>query len=152
MRAFSIVAIPFTFDRTSNVSNTYPLMNICSGVIMRNEDAEKLLQASLIGEQEIGEAVSKKFNSTTTFFARIKKVMLSTFVLQVSIALQPVVEIKTHPYDRAVFQRLAVIAMSRTVDLRDILTYELRPVPLSLAKPNGNMNKTAKSKLMHARA
>ena len=38
--------------------------------------------------------------------------------------------------------------MSRTVDLSDILTYELGPVPLSLAKPNGNMNKTVKSKLM----
>ena len=74
--------------------------------------------------------------------------MLPTFVLQVSIALQPIVKIKTHPYDRKVFQRLAVIAMSRTVDLRDILTYELGAVPLSLAKPNGNMNKTTKSKLM----
>ena len=99
MRTFSIVAIPFTFDRTSNVSNTYPLMNICSGVIMRNEDAEKLLQVSLIGEQEIGEAVSKRFNSATTFFSRIKNVMLPTFVLQASIVLQPIVEIKTHPYD-----------------------------------------------------
>ena len=38
--------------------------------------------------------------------------------------------------------------MSRTVDLTDIITYELGPIPLSLAKPNGNMNKTAKSKLM----
>ena len=37
--------------------------------------------------------------------------------------------------------------MSRTVDFRDILTYELRPVTLSLAKPNGNMNKTVKTKL-----
>ena len=81
------------------------------------------------------------------FFARIKKVILPT-LLQASIALQPIVEIKTHPDDRKVFQRLAVISMSRTVDLRDILTYELGPVPLSLAKPNGNMNKTAKSKLM----
>ena len=48
-------------------------MNISSSAVMRNEDAEKLLQTKLIGEQEIGEAVSKKFNSTTTFFARIKK-------------------------------------------------------------------------------
>ena len=120
-RAFSRVANPFTFDRTSDVNNNYPLMNICSGVIMRNEDAEKLLQASLIGEQENGEAVSKKFNSTTTFFVRIKKVMLPAFVLQASIALQPIVEMKTHPYGRKVFQRLVVIAMSHTVDLRDIL-------------------------------
>ena len=145
---FSRVANPFTFDRTSGVNINYPLINICSGVVMRNEGAEKILQASLIEEQEIGEAVSKKFNSTTIVFARIKKVMLPTFALQASTALQPIVEIKTHPYDRKVFQRLAVIAMSRTVDLRDILTYELGPVPLLLAKPNGNMNKTAKSKLM----
>ena len=148
LRAFSRLANTFTFDRTSDVNNNYPLMNICSGVVTRNEDAEKLLQASLIGEQKIAEAVSKKFNSTTTFFARIKKVMRPTFVLQASIALQPIVEIKTHPYDRKLLQKMAVIAMSRTVDLRDILTYELGPVPLSLAKPNGNMNKTAKSKLM----
>ena len=38
--------------------------------------------------------------------------------------------------------------MSCTVDLREILTYKLGPLPLSLTKPNGNMNKTAKSKLM----
>ena len=66
--AFSRVANQFRFVRTSDVNNNYPLMNIWSGVVMRNEDAEKLLQASLIGEQEIDEAVSKKFNSTTTFF------------------------------------------------------------------------------------
>ena len=75
LRAFSRVANTFTFDRTSDVNNNYPLMSICSGVVTRNGDAEKLLQASLIGEQKIAEAVSKKFNSTTTFFARIKKVM-----------------------------------------------------------------------------
>ena len=72
--------------------------------------------------------------------------MLPIFVLQASIALQPIVEIKTHPYGRKVFQRLAAMAMSRTVDLRDILTYELGPVPLSLAKPSGNMNKTVNAR------
>ena len=149
MRAFPRVANPFTFDRTSDANNNYPLINICSGVVMRNEDAGKLLQASSIREQEIGEAVSKKSSIVLPhFFARIKRVMLPTIVLQASIALQPIVKIKTHPYDRKVFKRLTVIAMSRTDDLRDILTYELGPVPFSLAKPNGNMNETAKSKLV----
>ena len=68
LHAFSRVANPFTFDRTFDVNNKYPLMNICSGVVMQNEDAEKLLQESLIGEQESGEAVSKKFNNSTRFF------------------------------------------------------------------------------------
>ena len=71
--AFSIVANPFTFGRTPDVNNKYPLINICSGVVIWNEDAEKLLQVSLIAEQEIGEAMSKKFNSTTVFFARIER-------------------------------------------------------------------------------
>ena len=146
MHAFSRVANPFTFDRTSDDNDKYPLMNICSGVVMWNEDVEKPLHANLIGEQEIGEAVSKKFNSTTTIFERIKKVMLPTFVLEASIALQPIVEIKTDPYSRKLFQRLTVVATSPTVDLRGILTYKLGPVSLSLAKPNGNMNKTSKSK------
>ena len=74
--------------------------------------------------------------------------MLPIFVLQASIALQPIVEIKMHPCDRKVFQRLAVISVSRTIDLRDILTYDLGPVPLSLAKTNSSMIKTAESKLM----
>ena len=90
----------------------------------------------------------KKFNSNTTFFARTKKAMLPIFVLQTSISLHPILEMKAHLYDIKVFQKLAITAMSHTVNLTDIITYELGPVPLSLAKPNGNMNKTAKSKLM----
>ena len=38
--------------------------------------------------------------------------------------------------------------MSRSVDLREILIYKLRPLPLSLAKPKVNENKTTKSKSM----
>ena len=68
LSAFSRVVDPFTFDRTTDVDNKYPLMNIYSGVVMWNKNAKKLPQASLIGEQEISEFVSKKFNSTTTFF------------------------------------------------------------------------------------
>ena len=82
------------------------------------------------------------------FLQELKKVMLPIFVLQASISLHPIVEMKAYLYDIKVFQKLAITAMSHTVDLTDIITYELGPVPLSLAKSNGNMNKTAKSKLM----
>ena len=54
-------------------------MNICPGAVLRNENSEKLLQANLIAEQEIDEAISIKFISTNTFFARIKKLMMPTF-------------------------------------------------------------------------
>ena len=50
--------------------------------------------------------------------------------------------------DRDLFSRLAVIARRREKDLENIFTYELASVPLSLARLDGSLNKTAKSKLL----
>ena len=50
--------------------------------------------------------------------------------------------------DRDLFSRLVVIARRREIDLENILTYELVSVPLSLARLDGSLNKTAKSKLL----
>ena len=73
MCAFSRIADLFTFDRTSDVNNKYLLMNICSGVEMRNEDAEKLLQAILIGEQEIAKSCRKSSIVLPHFLRELKK-------------------------------------------------------------------------------
>ena len=50
--------------------------------------------------------------------------------------------------DRDLFSRLAVIARRREIDLEKIFTDELASVPLSLARFDGSLNKTAKSKLL----
>ena len=47
------------------------------------------------------------------------------------------------------FSRLVVIARRREIDQENIFTYELASVPLSLARLNGSLDKTAKSKLLH---
>ena len=50
--------------------------------------------------------------------------------------------------DRELFCRLVVITRRREIDLENIFTYDLASVPLSLAKLDGSLNKTAKSKLL----
>ena len=51
--------------------------------------------------------------------------------------------------DRKLLQRLFNAASSgRSVQTADILKHELLPVPLSLAKPDGQMNQTSKSDLL----
>ena len=49
--------------------------------------------------------------------------------------------------DRNLFARLLVIGQSRQIDLRDLLTHELEPVPWSLATYDGSLAKTNKSAL-----
>ena len=59
---------------------------------------------------------------------------------------------KTSPVraDRTLFARLAVVAQSRSLDMRSVLHYELGPVPWSLATPDGGLSvKTDKSCLLH---
>ena len=51
--------------------------------------------------------------------------------------------------DRTLFARLAVVAQSRSLDMRSVLDYELGPVPWSLATPDGGLVKTDKSCLLH---
>ena len=51
--------------------------------------------------------------------------------------------------DRKLLQRLFNAASSgRSVQTADILKHELSPVPLSPAKPDGQMNRTSKSDLL----
>lgn len=49
--------------------------------------------------------------------------------------------------DRNLFTGLLVIGQSQQIDLRDLLTHELRPMPWPLATYDGSLAKTNKSTL-----
>ena len=49
--------------------------------------------------------------------------------------------------DRETFARLLLIRQKRKVNLKEVLTYELGPLPLSIANYDGTLRKTQKSKL-----
>lgn len=51
--------------------------------------------------------------------------------------------------DRDLFARLVIIGKSRQVDLRNMMTYSLGPLPLPIAKADGTLMKTNKAKLLH---
>ena len=55
---------------------------------------------------------------------------------------------KVIKYDKDLFQRFLVVSRDREIDLQDVLSYELSPVPLSIAHLNRNMRKTAKSNFL----
>ena len=48
-----------------------------------------------------------------------------------------------------VFSKISIIAQKRSIDLKSIFCYPLRPLPWSLAEPMGTLKKTSKATLMH---
>ena len=49
--------------------------------------------------------------------------------------------------DRDLFGRLLIVANVRQINLKEVLSYELSPVPIALAHPDGSLRKTNKSVL-----
>ena len=50
--------------------------------------------------------------------------------------------------DRDLFGRLLIVANARQINLREVLSYELSPVPCSLVKNDGSLRKATKSDLV----
>ncbi|KAK3743279.1 hypothetical protein QZH41_005787 [Actinostola sp. cb2023] len=50
--------------------------------------------------------------------------------------------------DRDLFGRLLIAAKARQINLKEVLSYELSPIPCSLAHYDGSLRKTTKSVLM----
>ncbi len=50
--------------------------------------------------------------------------------------------------DRDLFARLLIVAQNRALDIKDVLRYEIGPMPWSLASVDGSLVKTNKAKLM----
>jgi len=52
--------------------------------------------------------------------------------------------------DRQTFARILIIQRHRSIDLKDMLCYELSSLPLSIANQDGTLSKTAKVKLIQS--
>ena len=100
------------------------------------------VQADLLNAQEQGCKAFTKFikerlkKKTTGFYEPLPKLKLKTFK---SMVVQKKVNTKAGPIqfraDAALFARLAVLAQKRSLDMAQVLSYPLGPLPWSLANP-----------------
>ncbi|KAJ8023018.1 hypothetical protein HOLleu_38079 [Holothuria leucospilota] len=127
------------------------LIKIASGVI-----ASYAIQKDLTGAEERGEAEVLKFfsqrlqSNEVDLFEAMEKIKLKTFT-NLSTTVKTKIKTKTVSMkaDRNLMARL-VIGRYRNLDLKELLSFNLGPFPLSLATSNGTLAKTNKSKLLHA--
>ena len=132
------------------------LLCISSGVLADASVEKDLLMAQEKGEESY---VLFKKNLCTDdsniphFFSTMKKAKLKTFASMTKIKrIQTKDKEIILKADRGMFAHMTLIAQTRQLDMRLVLTHPLGPLPWALATPDGSLRKTCKSSLMKALA
>ena len=135
---------PFVNEDEDNAEGT-PLSNILTGVVLPNEIADRLVNASQIGTTSMHEFINTRLDTNKVcFWDSLKKLKIDTFkVTTRKISLKGTRgKVVTLNADRELFGRLLVVAKTRSINLKEILSYELSCVPVSLVHPDGTMRKS----------
>ena len=124
-------------------------------------EASEAAMADLLRAEEVGEESFCKFvherltcdPPTTAFHDPLKKLKLSTFTVKKKTSTgqgtKKASDLRILQADHSLFSRIALIAQTRQMDLREVLTYPLGSLPWALAMHNGSITKTNKAVMLH---
>lgn len=133
---------PFTHDSDA-------LLNIATGVVLPEDVAQTLLRSTEKGRQQMSDFIEKRINSNSVgFWEPIPKMNIKTFSsANKKIHAKSNNTLVTVNADRDLFGRLLIVSNTRQICLKDVLSFELSPVPYSLANADGSLRKGVKSVL-----
>ena len=143
IEAFKNFLNPFQIEDKSG------LYNLSSGVRVSVEVEQDLLQAEHLGEIEKNVFINDRLKMKDHFFNPIKKLKLKTManttkVAKVNSSKNKVIELKQQ--GNIAFQLLVKSqSMSSPMNLDELMTYQLTPIPYCLGTPDGYLNKTNKA-------
>ncbi len=101
------------------------------------------------GRKERRHAKRCSSEPTAEYFDPLKKTNLKTFKqLKKVVNVQKKDQLIPLKMDRTLFARIALIAQFRKIDLKEIFTYPLGPLPWAIADPYGMPRKTNKAQLL----
>ena len=127
------------------------LVHLTSGLVATEDVKSDLLTAKERGEQHLQMFINDKLQvPNPDIFSAIKKLKLKTFS-----SMTKKVKVKSKngaeamlKSNRDLFARMLLLAKSRNIDVKEVLSFPLAPFPLSLATEMGTLHKTQKCKLL----
>lgn len=126
------------------------LVHIASGCVASKDVSDDYISARERGDAAFMRHCKERLHGSEDMFKTLRMEKTTTFQSMNKTTKSKVkgkeVVLKA---DRNLFQRLLIIANVRKLDIRNMLTYNLGPLPLSIALPDGSLNKTAKASLLH---
>ena len=140
---------PFSLDNVDDGISS--LINIATGIRMPPDAATRMVNSYQIGTAQMTTFVEQRLNTNeVTFWDSLPNLKIKTFATlskkkTVKLTDEKVITLSA---DRELFGRLLITGKSRDINLRELLSYELSTVPLSLAHYDGSLRKTNKSVLI----
>jgi len=128
------------------------LVNISTGALAPADVEKDLFTAQSIGEKAYQkfktDRLEKEAPDAVDFHATIKKQKLKTFANVCTKKVQCKGKEVILRADRNLFARMIVIAQGRELDMQEVLSHPLGPLPWALANQDGSLRKTEKAALM----
>ena len=124
------------------------LVNFATGAVLPDDVAKMLVNSTKKGQNQMNNFIEERINSnTTSIWDSIPNNKVKTFSsVSKKVSVKATDEkLMTVNADRDLFGRLLVAANARLTNLKEVLRYELSPVPCSLAHQDGSLRKTTKS-------
>ncbi|PIK44379.1 hypothetical protein BSL78_18773 [Apostichopus japonicus] len=127
------------------------LLHLSSGVVASDKVKHDLMQAEEIGVTKFTAFCRNNLQKeSTSFYDPIKRCNLATFEAAKKKTMTKVKgKTVTLKADRKLLARLVFIAKVRNIDIQNLMTYCLGPLPLPFATEQGALVKTNKATLMH---
>ena len=127
------------------------LISISSGCVAPEDTSEHIITAYSIAHNGAKSFFEDRITSETDKICnpiKTNKLKTSSTIGKTAIAriISETVSIKT---SSDMFNRLLIIGKSRDINLEELLSYALSPVPMSLGTTDGTPCKTVPAKLMH---
>ena len=147
VEAFQSLMNPFEVDDGSK------LYSIASGAAASDEVTEAMMNAEEIGKAAKEQFINERLEKNERFFEPIKRQKLKRLCdmnkkTTVMTSKNQVVELKQQG-NIALQLLIKLQRQDETVDLKELMSYPLMPVPSSIGTPDGFLAKTDKSKGFH---
>ena len=124
-------------------------ISISSGCVASKDTRDNIITTYTIGQNGAKSFVEKRMKPTR-YLIQSKQINRRPFPL---LGKQQLLGLYLRQYQfkasSDMFYRLLIIGKSRDIDLEELLSYALSPVPMSLGTTDGTPCKTVKAKLIH---
>ena len=143
IQAFNSLTNPFTIEDKSG------LYNLSSGVKVSQDVESDLLNAEEIGQKEKSVFIETRLKENSNFFEPVKKLKLKTMAntsksVKIKTTGNKVIELKQQ--GNIAFQLLMKLqGLDLSIDLQEVMSFQLTPIPSCLGTPDGFLNKTNKA-------
>ena len=126
------------------------LVILSSGIVATEKIESGLLEADTKGEEQMKNFIEKRLvDQTIDFYEPIKQLNLGMFSSLKKVKVKTYNKVTEFSAQSNIFGKILLIQQNRKINLQEVFSDPLGPIPWALGKANGELKKSRKGKIMH---